>query len=165
MNRSGDNPMSAQIQVKTGATLDYESIDFYEIELLVSDGQDHEGNTDLSTIDDSIAVSISLTDDTTDNPPTPPSFSVAAVHPSTSASHRGFDIVATWGGPTGATFTWYRSPHGEQGLVSGTNTRLTVQPRHGGAWEYWARVTYRQNNVERTLESNRVRVVWPWPSN
>lgn len=164
VNRSGNDPMSAQIQVKAGADLDYESIDFYDIKLLVSDGQDHEGNVDLSTIDDSIMVSISLTDDTTDNPPTTPNFSVAAVYPSTSVKKAGFDLVATWGGPTGATFTWYGYPHKDQGFRTGTNTTITVQPEHEGGWEYWARVTYRQNNVERTLESNRVRVVWPWPS-
>ena len=71
VNRSGNDQMSAQIQVKAGANLDYESIDFYDLKLLVSDGQDHEGNVDLSTIDDSIMVSISLTDDTTDNPQDP----------------------------------------------------------------------------------------------
>ena len=164
VNRSGDDPMSAQIQVKAGADLDYESIDFYDIKLLVSDGQDHEGNVDLSTIDDSIMVSISLTDDTTDNPPTTPNFSVAAVHPSTSVGKAGFDLVATWGGPTGVKFTWYAQPHKDQGFHTSTNTTITVQPDHDGAWEYWARVTYQQGEVTRTLESNRVRVVWPWPS-
>ena len=162
VNRSGDDPMSAQIQVKEGANLDYESIDFYDIKLLVSDGQDHEGNVDLSTIDDSILVSISLTDDPTDNPqePTTPNFSVAVVDPSPSAGDAGFDLVATWDGPAGATFTWYRYPHEDQGFHTGTETRIVVRPDHAGAWEYWARVTYRQNDVERTLESNRVRVVW-----
>ena len=134
VNRSGDNPMSAQIQVKTGATLDYESIDFYEIELLVSDGQDHEGNTDLSTIDDSIAVSISLTDDTTDNPPPPPNFSVAAVHPSKSAGRRGFDIVATWGGPTGATFTWY-----------------PLSPWRAGVWLWYEHQAHRATRAWRSV--------------
>ena len=165
VNRSGNAQISAQIQVKAGADLDYESIDFYDLKLLVSDGQDHEGNVDLSTIDDSIIVSISLTDDTTDNPPTP-NFSVAAVHPSSALGQNGFDVVVTWDGPAGATFTWYFSPHGERGLV-GNSKRLAVSRRPGskGAWQYWARVTYQDSNgVQRTLESNRVRVVWPWPS-
>ncbi len=167
VNRSGNGQMRAQIQVKAGADLDYESIDFYDIKLLVSDGQDHEGNVDLSTIDDSVIVSISLRDDTSDNPegPSRNPFSVTAEYPSPSAGEAGFDLVATWNGPAaGATFRWYRLPHGDEGFQAGTDKRITVRPGHTGAWEYWARVTYRNGGVTRTRESNRVRVVWPWPS-
>ncbi len=170
VNRSGDDQMSAQIQVKANADLDYEGIDFYDLKLLVSDGQDHESNADL-TIDDSILVSISLTDDPTDNPTTLPSISLAVNHPSASAEvgTAGFDLVGTQTGLTGKTrlrYQFVRTPHAEQGFHNSQDltTPVTVKPTHNGTWQYWIRAIYREGNVTKRLESNRVRVTWPWPS-
>ena len=50
-----------QIQVATGAVLDYETTSSYDLTLTVSDGVDHEGN-DNSSVDDSIKLRINVTD-------------------------------------------------------------------------------------------------------
>ena len=50
-----------QIQVATGSDLDYETTQSYDLTLTVSDGVDHEGNTD-SSVDDSIKLRVNVTD-------------------------------------------------------------------------------------------------------
>ena len=55
------NGSSGQITVGTGTILDHETKDSYEVTVSVHDGKDASGESD-TTIDDTIAVTISVTD-------------------------------------------------------------------------------------------------------
>ena len=174
VNRSGDNPISAQIQVKAntnlyaGKWLD-EDTNFYDLTLQVSDGKDHEGNNEPAShkrIDDSIAVAIDVTDDGQ-----APAITLTASHTSQTTGHYiSLTATATW--PTGTgnmDFLWARRPQG--GKVDwhddeGRGASLTqVTSRQTGTYEYAVRAEYYNTSgmVRKTLESNWVAVTWTAP--
>ncbi len=174
VNRSGDNPISAQIQVKGGTTLYAgkwldDDVNFYDLTLHVSDGKDHEGNPDPASfkrIDDSIAVAIDVTDDGQ----TP--ISLTANHTS---STTGNDIeltagMGTWpAAPGNMDFLWVRRLQGgeidwrEQGR--GTTVLTQVTSQQAGTYEYAVRARYFNGSglVWKTLESNWLAVTWTAP--
>ena len=104
VNRSAaTGPICAQIHVKIGASLDYETTASYDLELEVSDRQDHESNPDGQHIhvDDSIAVTIDVEDE---NPE--PTINLTA---SSSSATVGTNITLSWSSENlqGAYFTVY----------------------------------------------------------
>ncbi len=174
VNRSGDNPISAQIQVKVGADLYAEKwldddINLYDLTLQVSDGKDHEGNNEPASykhIDDSIAVAIDVTDDGQ----TP--ISLTANHTS-STTENFIELTATAAWPRDLgdmDFLWVRRPQGgevdwheDKEGQGATSSRRTSQQT--GTYEYAVRATYfnGRDRVWKTLESNWVAVTWTAP--
>ena len=142
-NRSGDNPICAQIQVKEGASLDYETTASYDLTLQVSDRKDHESNSDgqHTCIDNSIAVAIDVTDEA--------ELTAKIVYPSrdTDVGNSGFDLVIEWNGPANATLTWHqRSVPPTPGLPQTypANT-VALEPQQNGTWEYWLEASYTED--------------------
>ena len=58
---AADTDGNAQVSVATDASLDYETTDFYNLTLTVSDGKDASGNADAS-VDNSVGLLINVTD-------------------------------------------------------------------------------------------------------
>ena len=58
---AADTDGNAQVSVATDASLDYETTDFYNLTLTVSDGKDAAGNADAS-VDNSVGLLINVTD-------------------------------------------------------------------------------------------------------
>ena len=70
---------NGQVTVATGVTLDHETTPSYSLSATVNDGKDPDGKTEaIPTIDDTIAVTVSVTDDDTEAPGQPAAPTVAA---------------------------------------------------------------------------------------
>lgn len=174
VNKSGDNPISVQIQVKADANLYAgtwldEDTNFYDLTLHVSDGKDHEGNNEPAShkrIDDNIAVAIDVIDDGQ----TP--ISLTANHTSSTTGNY-IELTAAMGtwpaAPGNMVFLWVRRPQGGEidwHEGQGRDTTLTqVTSQQAGTYEYAVRATYFNGSgmVWKTLESNWLAVTWTAP--
>ncbi len=83
---------TSQIKVEVGTTLDYETKSFYTVTLGVSDNKDESGNAD-STVDDTITVTINVTDVAPPAKPERPVVTANADNPTTA-------LDVSWTAPT-----------------------------------------------------------------
>lgn len=156
----------AQITVGTGADLDYEITQSYDLTLGVSDGKDAAGDPD-SSIDHTIAVRVDIIDDPWDSG----TLSVRAENPATLSASVTFTAEVT-GLPSGhgsITYSWRTRSK----LSGGTFSTWVTVPLHSGhtyevtssdeARVFQVEVTARVNDdqgVTRTIGPTIAEVEW-----
>ena len=156
VNRSAaTGPICAEIHVKIGASLDYETTASYDLELEVSDRQDHESNPDGQHIhvDDSIAVTIDVEDE---NPE--PTINLTV---SSSSATVGTNITLSWSSENlqGAYFTVHGSRDGAAAFFR-EPARSGEEVTSSSSGEVKYRVQARYDNRKKEVYSDWVTVNW-----
>lgn len=152
-------PICAQIQVKGGAPLDYETTASYDLTLQVSDRKDPASNLDgqHTRIDDSIAVTIAVEDE---NPE--PTLTLTA--PAAGGVDQSIPLSASWqNAPSGSVnYAWFqRDPLGEGPLLGQVDAASTTASYHfADTVGYRVRARYEDNGVTKDVYSNWVNVRW-----
>ena len=160
-NDPNDGMLCAQIQVKEGASLDFETTASYDLILQVSDGKDHESNKDPAPhkhIDDSIAVRIAVEDDAQE-----PVLTLTA--PERGEVDVSITLSASWSenAPSGSvTFAWFQhDPLGEGPLPEDADAASVATSYHfADTVKYRARAQYEEDGVTKEVYSNWVSVAW-----
>ena len=164
---------TGQITVKTGYVPDYEATTSYAVTVQVSDGKDSDDNPDTA-IDDTIAVTISVTD-VAEPPPAPAAPTVAK-----DAASPTSDLDATWTAPdvtgkpaitdydvqyrtsgdatwTSHAFTGVGVATALTGLAAGTSYDVQVRAVNAegdGAWSATGRAVTQSDAETREVEEN-----------
>ena len=154
----------AQIKVATGAHLDYESVQAYDLVMHVRDDKNRESGPDTE-VDSSIAVQIALSDVDDGNPP---SVSLS-VDPSTQSHTGSVTFTGTVADlPHAASnlhYTlWVLGDTGHRHSVAGSSSTSTVTlegPREASTISYQMQLTYGvPHHYYINVYSNAVQVVW-----
>ncbi len=155
----------AQIKVAPLAHLDYETRNSYDLVLSVSDGKDREGGPDDS-VDDTIALSVKLTDDPDDGPH---AGVVLRVEPESQSTYSSVTFTATTenlpAGARGLEYALYvLDDNGNiawNQVVSESNVIEVDGPRDPNVTRrYQVGVNYYVNQHEVDIYSNAVTVTW-----
>ena len=161
VSRDANDMLCAQIQVKEGASLDFETTASYDLILQVSDGKDHESNKDPAPhkhIDDSIAVRIAVEDDVQE-----PVLTLTA--PASGEVNVAISLSASWteNAPSGSvTFAWFqRDPSGEWPLPEDANAAsVSTSYNFADTVKYRVRAQYEEDGVTKEVYSDWVSVDW-----
>ena len=155
----------AQIKVAPMAHLDYETRNSYDLVLSVSDGKSRGGDPDDS-VDDTIALSVKLTDDPDDGPH---AGVVLSVEPESQSAFGSVTFTATTenlpAGAHGLEYALYvLNDNGDIAwtqVISGSNVIEVDGPRHPNVTRrYQVGVNFYVNDHEVDIYSNPVTVTW-----